>query len=86
MNKIPKIKEFVRIRREAFGALVFTNRTPILALNNDSLLLWSKIDGNRTVNAIVALLQQSEGADSITASVVGDFLAACEELGLITLE
>ena len=86
MNKIPKVRDLVRVRKEAFGALVFTNRTPILALNEDSLLIWSKIDATRTVDDIVALLQKSEGTEAVNASVVEDFFKACEDLDLITLE
>ncbi len=86
MNKIPRIKDLVRVRKETFGALVFTNRTPILALNDDSLLIWSKMDGIKTVDDIVELLQASEGTDVIDASVVEDFFTSCEDLDLITLE
>ena len=86
MNKTPKIKDFVRVRKESFGALVFTNRTPILALNEDSFLIWSKIDGVRTVDDIVESLQESEGKNVIDASVVEDFFVSCEDLDLITLD
>lgn len=83
MNKVPRIKDSVKVRSETFGALIFTNRTPILALNQDSLSIWMRIDGNRSVGDIVALLRQS-GVD-VDASIVEEFFLSCEDLDLIEL-
>ena len=60
---VPKIREGVRARAEEFGALVFTNRTPILALNGDAFAVWKLIDGTRTDGDIIAATSTVPGLD-----------------------
>ena len=82
-NAVPRVKPHVRFRKEEFGGLIFTNRTPILAINNDSFLIWAAIDGKRTVYEIYTLLVQNSNDKQIDLDIVNDFLTACEELDLI---
>ena len=82
-NIIPTIKQGVRTRKEDFGALVFTNRTPILSLNEDSYLIWSAIDGERTIVQITVYLQDNNPDRLIDIDTLTDFYKACEDLDLI---
>lgn len=84
-NKIPKIKSGVRVRKEEFGALVFTNRTPILTLNEDSFLIWNTIDGVRSIEQMVKHLLDNNPEKEITFEIVDEFIKACEDLDLIEL-
>lgn len=85
-NVIPTIKQGVRTRKEDFGALVFTNRTPILSLNEDSYLIWSAIDEERTIGQITAYLQENNPKRLIDIGTITDFYKACEDLDLIDLK
>jgi len=56
-----KSSQRVKIRREEFGSLIFTNRTPILALNQDARVIWDLVDGRRTVAEITQILATPYG-------------------------
>jgi hypothetical protein len=86
MPQIPTIKQGVRARPEQFGALVFTNRTPILSLNKDSYLIWSTIDGVKTVELIIQTLKDQHPEIEIEEDTIRDFMRACENLDLIALK
>ncbi len=83
MTRKPAVKSGVRVREESFGALVFTNRTPILSLNSDSYLIWKEISGSRSVKDICDSLRNKFGSDENLVETVNRFLAACEDLDLI---
>ena len=84
-DAVPIIKPNVRFRKEDFGGLIFTNRTPILSINNDSFLIWAAIDGKRTVHEIYTLLVQNSNDKQVDLDIVNNFLTACEELDLIEI-
>ena len=82
---IPKIKSGVRLREEEFGALVFTNRTPILALNADAVAAWNLINGYRDVESIVQEIAGQHQDGKQASELVEEFIASCVELDLIEL-
>lgn len=83
---IVQIRKGVKARREAFGALIFTNRTPILAFNDDAFAVWDLIDGQRSVEDIIQTLLVNGSEDAQVRGRVDEFIASCTKLGLITLE
>jgi len=83
---VPKVKEGVRLRREEFGGLLFTNRTPVLALNNDALAIWDLIDGNRTVLNIVDILARTGREPRALSALVQQFIEAGYQLDLLEIE
>lgn len=83
----PKIKKGVKIRHEEFGALIFTNRTPILTLNHDALMIWNLIDGKKSTDDIVDIIQDNQALDSArVAFSVNEFIKSCVELDLVETE
>lgn len=80
---IPKIKKGVRIRQEEFGALIFTNRTPILSLNQDAFAVWELIDGTRTAENIIKILGKTYSETGKVQSLAKEFITSCVELGLV---
>lgn len=86
IDLIPRIKKHVTSRNEEFGLLIFTNRTPILAFNTDSTLIWEKIDGKKTIRDICESLMRQNSSDvARTQKSVNDFLDACVKLDLIEM-
>ncbi|GHV90205.1 hypothetical protein AGMMS50268_07080 [Spirochaetia bacterium] len=85
MGQIPVVRPGVRVRQEQFGALVFTNRTPILSLNTDSYLIWSAIDGHRSIEDICKFLQNQNTDIDISLATVQEFIHVCDELSLVEL-
>ena len=83
-DKIPKIKAGVRARKETFGGLIFTNRTPILSLNQDSFLIWEAIDGVHSPTDICSCLQAANPERDIDIRVIEEFVNVCEDLDLLT--
>lgn len=83
MNRTPVVKDGVRVREEAFGALLFTNRTPILSLNKNSYAIWKEITGNKTVGEICSLIRKQLGTVEDPSKAICLFLSACEDLDLI---
>ena len=83
---IPRVRSGVKLRKEDFGALIFTNRTPILALNCDALAIWEMFDGCRTVREISQTLGEGRGDQAAVCISVSSFVAACQELGLVELD
>ncbi len=82
-NSIPVIKTAVKSRKEAFGGLIFTNRTPILSLNEDSYIIWEAIDGSRSIADICVYLSEKYTDKLIDENIVIDFCKACEDLDLL---
>lgn len=85
MKKIPVIKNGVRERIESFGALIFTNRTPILAINEDALEIWKMCDGKNNVADIIEALSDGRVESQVTAERVNEFLNSFVELDIIEL-
>ncbi len=86
MKTVPKISENVKTRTEQFGLLLVSKRTPILALNKDSEMIWECIDGKSSVEEIAARIQpELEEESSETAETVRCFIESCFELGLIEI-
>lgn len=83
INFIPKIRPAVRSRKEDFGGLIFTNRTPILSLNEDSYIIWEAIDGEKSISDICTFLSNKYPNRLIDESVISDFCKACQDLDLI---
>lgn len=86
METVPRINAGVKVRREQFGLLLVSKRTPILALNEDSAIIWECIDGRNSVEEIAAKLQaETEEEKSKTAETVRCFVESCFELGLLEI-
>ena len=84
MNRIPKVSDSVKVRKEQFGLLLVSKRTPILALNEDSMIIWNYIDGNRTIREIAEEINaQMDGDFADTQEIVKLFVDNCYDLGLI---
>ncbi len=82
-NIVPIFKKGVKTRKEAFGGLVFTNRTPILSLNHDSILIWDAIDGVRSLAEICTFLQTMCPDRDIDIGIIEEFFKVCKKLDLI---
>lgn len=86
METVPKISANVKTRPEQFGLLVVSKRTPILALNKDSAMIWECMDGKSSVEEIAAKLElETEGEPQETVDTVKCFIESCLDLGLIEL-
>ena len=86
LESVPKISENVKAREETFGLLLVSKRTPILALNKDSMEIWNHFDGKKTVKEIAQDVSSQMNADfTETAEIVRCFTESCYELGLIEL-
>lgn len=83
---IPRIKKGVRVRREEFGLLLFTNRTPILSMNSDAAAIWNLIDGCRSTADIASSIAKLEGDETRAAYIVNEFIMSCMDLDLVGLE
>lgn len=85
-NNIPKVSDLVKVRSEEFGLLLVSKKTPILALNEDSKLIWECIDGIKTVDQIAKYLNTELDIDLLeTTKVVKCFIESCYELRLLEL-
>lgn len=83
-SSIPYINEGIKVRKEDFGLLVVSKRTPILTFNKDSVLIWNSIDDTSTVAQIVEkVTQEFEGNEDETRLIIIEFLDNCNKLGLI---
>lgn len=83
---IPQISENVRVREETFGLLLVSKRTPVLALDKDSMEIWNHIDGKKNVEEIAQHISSQMDADfTEIAEIVGCFVESCYDLGLIEL-
>lgn len=85
MNVVPIIKTGVRSRPENFGALIFTNRTPILALNSDAVKIWNLCDGKHSIAEILSTINGGGNGDQATSEMVQEFLDSFVKLDLIEL-
>jgi hypothetical protein len=83
---IVRIKKGVKARREEFGALIFTNRTPILTLNKDAYAIWELIDGERSVDEIINALLTNGSEEVQVRGKVHEFISSCTKLRLIALD
>jgi len=80
---IVRVRDGVKVRPEAFGALIFTNRTPILALNEDAYAVWKLIDGRRNVEQIAGELAGRFNDTARIRALVDEFVCSCIALGLV---
>lgn len=86
MTTVPKISANVKVRTEQFGLLLVSKRTPILALNEDSAVIWECIDGKSSVEEIAVKLQLEIKGDLIQIKeTVKCFVESCFDLGLIEI-
>lgn len=86
MEVVPKISEAVKVRKEQFGLLLVSKRTPILALNNDSAEIWNCFDGKKSVREISSEINsQTEGVLEETEEIIKCFVESCLDLGLIEI-
>ncbi len=86
MESVPKISDNVKARKETFGLLLVSKRTPILALNEDSMEIWNHFDGVKSVEEIAQEINSELETDlAETAETVKCFVESCFELGLIEL-
>jgi len=81
-----RIQKGVKARREEFGALIFTNRTPILTLNKDAYAIWQLIEGGRSVDEIIQALLANGAEEVQVRGKVHEFISSCTKLGLIALD
>lgn len=85
-SMIPQVSSMVKVRNEDFGLLLVSKKTPILALNDDSKMIWDCIDGTSNVEKIVSKLNEEiEGSIEDTEKVVKCFLESVYDLRLIEL-
>lgn len=86
IESVPKISENVKVREETFGLLLVSKRTPILSLNKDSMEIWNRFDGKKTVEEIAQDISSHMDTDfTETTEIVRCFVESCCELGLIEL-
>ena len=81
-TSVYKIANGVKAREESFGLLIVSKTTPALSLNHDGKEVWMMINGQNTVNDIIAFISKQY----VTASVeekVHKLLEGFENLGLI---
>lgn len=86
METVPVISENVKTRNEEFGLLIVSKRTPILALNKDSELIWECFDGRKNIVEIAdEINSQLDGDISQIREIVKCFVESCYDLGLIDI-
>lgn len=86
-SMIPQVSSMVKVRNEDFGLLLVSEKTPILALNDDSKLIWNCIDGESSVENIISKLNEEiNGTIEDTEKVVKCFLESVYDLRLIELD
>lgn len=84
IKTVPKVNANVKVRDEQFGLLLVSKRTPILALNQDSAMIWKYFNGEISVEEIAAKIQaEMEGDLEDTKETVRCFVESCYDLGLI---
>lgn len=85
-ESIPKVITGIKVRDEKFGLLLVSKRTPILALNADSTMIWKCFDGESAIEDIAVKINVG-GAESLpeTVEIVKCFVESCYDLGLIEL-
>ncbi|MCM1500069.1 MAG: PqqD family protein [Clostridium sp.] len=81
-NEIPRVSEFVKAREEEFGLLLVSKKTPILALNEDSKLIWECINGKRTILQIAEHINATYDVND-SYKIVECFVESCYELRLV---
>lgn len=87
MKSVPIASTNVKVRKEQFGLLLVSKRTPILALNEDSAMIWNCFDGRSSVGEIARKLQAELGGDlEETEEAVRCFVESCYDLGLIEIQ
>ena len=85
-TNIPVYAEDIKTRKEKFGMLLVSKRTPILTLNDDSSAIWQKIDGQRDVFSIISELKKEYDCPQKELEfTVLTFLDNCYKLGLIKI-
>lgn len=86
-NMIPKIADGIKVRKEDFGLLIVSKRTPILTMNEDSTLIWNCINGQTSISQISKTLNDElNGEVEENNKVVKLFMENCYKLGLIDFE
>lgn len=87
LTSIPVCADGIKSRKEAFGMLLVSKRTPILTLNDDSTAIWQKLDGARDVSTIVTELKNEyDCTENELEDTVISFLDSCYKLGLIEFQ
>lgn len=77
---IPVVCQEIRVRKEDFGLIVVSKRTPILTMNHDSENIWNCIDGFSNIKEIC--LRLNVGSE-VNKGIVMEFISSCYKLGLI---
>lgn len=86
-NMIPVIAEGIKVRKENFGLIVVSKRTPILTLNEDSTLIWNYIDGESSIFQIIERLNKKiDGNLEENIKIMKLFFENCYKLGLIDFQ
>lgn len=86
IESVPKVSKNVKVRNEEFGLLLVSKRTPILALNEDSMMIWNCFDGKSSIGDITGKVNsQIDGDLSQTTEAVKCFVESCCDLGLIEI-
>lgn len=86
-SMIPQVSSLVKVRNEDFGLLLVSKKTPILALNEDSKVIWECIDGIKTVKQIAELINSYlDGEYEETAEIVKCFIESCHDLRLLEIK
>jgi hypothetical protein len=81
---IPQANSGVKVRKEKFGLLVVSKRTPILNLNEDSALIWNNMDGKTSIAEIIfSVNKEIDGDIGQNGKIIMEFFTNCYELGLI---
>lgn len=84
LKNVPVCAESVKTRREDFGMLLVSKRTPILTLNDDSVAIWQKMDGIKDISAIISELRNEyDCSEKELEETVLSFFDSCHKLGII---
>lgn len=84
IHSIPIYTDDIKVRKESFGMLLVSKRTPILTLNDDSTAIWCKINGIDDIKTIISKLRKEYNCSSSELEdTVITFLDNCNKLGLI---
>ena len=82
-NMIPFVCDGIKVRKEDFGLLIVSKRTPILTMNEDSTLIWNSIDGNSSISQISQKLNKEIDGDESNNKTIMIFIENCYKLGLL---
>lgn len=87
LSSVPIIAEGIKVRKESFGQIVVSKRTPILTMNEDAVNIWNAIDGTCTVSEIISSMKATyDISEEEISQVVLMFLDSCNRLGLVEIK